>query len=123
MADGESATDAMRSVDHERAAAAFIGRIRETFDDVIVSIILFGSTVRGEAEGLSSDVDVMVVLDNDAPFDRTADALRDVAYDVMLEYGPVVELHVVEESAYERSLAEEQPFVRNVVREGIAYGG
>ncbi|ESS05762.1 MAG: hypothetical protein A07HB70_02243 [uncultured archaeon A07HB70] len=38
----------------------------------------------------------------------------------MLEYGPVVELHVLAESAFERTKGE-NPLVRRAVSEGRSY--
>jgi hypothetical protein len=39
----------------------------------------------------------------------------------MLEYGPVVELHVLSESAFERA-RDTNAFVRRAVSEGRSYG-
>lgn len=83
-------------------------------------LYLFGSTARGEAAGLASDVDVLVVLEDDMD-GETADALRSIAYDVMLEYGPVVELHVLSETEFEHAQTRGSPFIENVIHEGRAY--
>ena len=95
--------------------------MRSEHGDETVEPSVFGSTVRGEVRGLASDVDVLVVLDEDADYDATADALRDVAYDVMLEYGPVVELHILAESTFTRHQRDGNPFVRRVIAEGRSY--
>lgn len=54
--------------------------------------------------------------------DRAAvdDALYDPADDVMLECGPVVELHVLTESTPEGA-RDEDPFVRRAVSESRSY--
>ncbi len=57
---------------------------------------------------------------DDADHGAVDDALHDLAYDVMLAYGPVVELHVLTESAFE-AVRNENPFVRRAVSEGRSY--
>lgn len=105
---------------HSAAARAFVDRVRSRFSDEIAELYVFGSTARGEPRGLASDVDVLVVLDT-ADDEAITDTLRDVAYDVMLEYGPVVELHVLSKREFEASRDQGNPFIRNVVREGRSY--
>lgn len=43
-----------------------------------------------------------VVLDDDTDRDGTADSLRDIALDVIIEYSPAVELHILSETTFER---------------------
>ena len=105
---------------HETAAEAFASRANERFDDALTELYVFGSTARGETRGLASDVDVLVVLVDDTDHATVDDALHDLAYDVMLAYGPVVELHVLTESAFEGA-RDENPFVRRAVSEGRSY--
>jgi predicted nucleotidyltransferase len=105
---------------HETAAEAFASRAHEQFENALTNLYVFGSTVRGEARGLSSDVDVLVILADGTDHTAVDDALHDLAYDVMLEYGPVVELHVLTESAFEGA-REANPFVRRAVSEGRSY--
>ena len=104
---------------HAAAAAAFARRVRDREDLELASLILFGSTARGDASGLSSDVDFLAVVPDDADRPAIEDELRDVAYGVMLEFGPVVEVHVLSRSTFERR--RDHPFVRRAVREGETY--
>lgn len=106
---------------HADAAEAFVGRALARFDQEIEGLYVFGSTVRGDATGLDSDVDVLVVLADDVKQASVAETLRDVAYDVMLEYGPVVELHVMSAAEFRDSRSRSNPFVKTVVREGRSY--
>ena len=46
-----------------------------------------------------------------------AETLRDIALDVMIEYDPIVELHILSESTFTRYQQERNPFIRNVVTE------
>jgi hypothetical protein len=39
----------------------------------------------------------------------------------MLEFGPVVEVHVLSNSQFERYRDADHPFVRSVLREGRSY--
>lgn len=100
---------------HEEAAESFARRARDAVGDDVRELVLFGSTVRGEARGVDSDVDVFVVLE-DGTRERE---LRDIAYDLSLEYGVVMSLHVqVADRFAER---KDHPFVKNVLEEGRSY--
>lgn len=107
---------------HSRAAESFVSRVKSRYDEKIDSLFVFGSTARGDATDLASDVDVLVVLAADASESAVSEGLRDVAYDVMLEHGPVVELHVLSRSEFEELRDRGNPFVRNAVSGGKAYG-
>ncbi|WP_158057957.1 nucleotidyltransferase domain-containing protein [Halorussus halophilus] len=119
----EAAHESLPADAHTDAAAAFVDRARSRHGDEITELYVFGSTVHGDAHGRSSDVDVLVVLGDDTKTDREtiADSLRDIALDVMIEYGPVVELHILSEATFERYQREGNPFIRNVVTEGRSY--
>lgn len=108
------------SVSHGAAAEEYVRRVREVDVSGVETMYLFGSTARAEASGLDSDVDFLVVLSDDVDCATVTDRLRDIVYDVMLEYGPVVEVHTLARSAFERR--RDHPFVRRVVDEGRAYG-
>lgn len=117
----ETAPEPLSAEAHSDAAEAFVDRARSQHGDEIVELYVFGSTVRGEANGRSSDVDILIVLPDSPDRDALADSLRDIAYDVMLEYGPLVELHMLDEPTFKRYQREGNPFVRNVLREGRSY--
>lgn len=101
---------------HASAATAFVRRVTERTVPGLESLVLFGSTARDEASGLESDVDFLAVVADDVDRSTVEDELRDVAYDVMLDYGPVVEVHVLSRSTFEQRRTH--PFVRRVMREG-----
>lgn len=104
---------------HTAAATAFVRAVESLDIRGLESLFLFGSTARGEAAGLDSDVDFLAVIADDANKQAVEDQLRDAAYDVMLEYGPVVEVHVLTRSTFERRRSH--PFVKRAVREGEVY--
>lgn len=122
MSDREITSTISSEDAHTAAAEAFVDRAHSRFESEIAKLYVFGSTIHGETHGLASDVDVLVVLNNTTDQETTSEGLRDLAYDVMLEYGPVVELHFLSESEFERSRNQANPFVRNVIQEGRLYG-
>ena len=107
---------------HAKAAEAFVEAVQERSVPGIANLFLFGSTARGEATGLSSDVDFLAVIADDADRDAVVEALEDLAYDAMLEHGPVVEVHVLTRSEFERRRERGDPLVRRVLHEGRSYG-
>ena len=118
---GKAARKPLSADAHADAAAAFSELAHSKHDTDIIELYVFGSTARGEARGRSSDVDVLVVVKEN---DRGAleESLRDIALDVMIEYGPAIELHILSEAAFERHQREQNPFIQNVLSEGESYG-
>jgi predicted nucleotidyltransferase len=110
----EDDTDAERTI-HEQAFEEFASRAMEAHGDQIEEIILFGSTARGETRGIDSDVDVFVVVETM----EIRDALGEIAYDVMHEYGVVVAEVVKLKELVEDN--PDHPFLKNVRSEGRAY--
>jgi predicted nucleotidyltransferase len=88
------------------------------FSDDIDELYVFGSTVQGDADGLASDVDLLFVLDDDVDRAAMAEELRDIALDVMIGYGPVVELHALSSATFTRYRREGNPFIRNGLSQG-----
>lgn len=113
----ETANESL-SADAPTAAEAFVDRTRSQHGDELAELYVFSST-RGEAHGLTS-VDVLIVLD-DTDRDATAEALRDIAIDVMIEHGPVVELHMLSESTFNQYQRDGYSFIRNIITEGRSY--
>lgn len=120
MSDPDALSEGAPDGAHSSAAAAFAGRV-ERRDVPVEELLLFGSTARGEASGLASDVDFLAIVADDADREDVVDRLRAIAYDVMLEYGPVVEVHVLARSEFERRREQEHPFVLRVLRDGRSY--
>lgn len=100
-----------RSV-HERAAEAFADAVHERHGDGIESILLYGSVARGEARGAASDVDLLVVLEDDSDRPEFENQIRDLAYDIELDYGVVLSLIVTTHSEFERESG--RPFFQRV---------
>lgn len=109
-----------RASPHQRAAEAFARQVREQFGDVVKEVLLYGSVARGEQRGVDSDVDLLIVHQDEVE-DEFEEQIRDLAYDVELDHGLVLSLIVLSATEYERRT--ERPFFRHVRRDAeILYG-
>jgi predicted nucleotidyltransferase len=100
------------------AARRFIGRLAG--DERIVGAFLFGSRARN-AFRLDSDADIAVLL-RGAHGRRTDEAMRfaDIAFDVMLETGVLVEALPLWEDEWADPASFSNPaLIENIRREGI----
>lgn len=103
--------------DRERQAlAAFVDRIRQRFDGLILSALLFGSRARGEASA-DSDVDVLVVIDKEDY--RVRKEIRYLAAEVWLEYGLFLSTRVWSQSHWRKLQKMQTLLYRNIERDGI----
>lgn len=98
--------------ERRRAAETFADRARAELGDDIEAIRLFGSVADGEATD-DSDVDIFVVLQTP----ERASRLRDLAYDVELEFAVPVSLTI------ESTLDGDHPFVTRVRETGVPLDG
>ena len=84
----------------------------EKYRNSIDNIILFGSVARGEAKE-DSDIDILVIWNgNEAEGWR---AMTGLAFDVLLDAGEYISIKVLGKE----DLKVENPFVKNVMAEGI----
>ena len=103
--------------DRERQAlAAFVDRIRQRFDGLILSAVLFGSRARGEASA-DSDVDVLVVIDKEDH--RVRKEIRYLAAEVWLEYGLFLSTRIWSRSHWHKLQEMQTLLYRNIQRDGI----
>ncbi|SFR93392.1 MarR family protein [Halomicrobium zhouii] len=103
---------------HGRAADAFVEAVENELDERIEAVYVFGSVARG-AETEQSDVDVLAVVADDADFGAVDDRLLDIAYDVQLDHGVVVEVHTLRGEEFRERRDRGEPFARTVVEEGV----
>ena len=90
----------------------FVRRGLEKYRNSIDNIILFGSVARGEAKE-DSDIDILVIWNgNEAEGWR---AMTGLAFDVLLDAGEYISIKVLGKE----DLKVENPFVKNVMAEGI----
>lgn len=105
-----------RRVVVEAALRAYIERVTQLHFNEVVFIILFGSQARGDSEA-ESDIDVLVVVENDSSALR--EALADLAWQVQLEYGVVISDIIRSIEQFDRMRAKRFPFYQSLEREGI----
>lgn len=99
------------------AADAFATRAQETHGESIRHLVVFGDAVRGDDRGVHTDVEVLLVLEDD---DVMAESeLERLAETIGLEHGVVFSVHVLPAGRFEAS--EEHPFIRTAFEEGRAY--
>ena len=106
---------------HRAAASAFVQRARDRLDDAIDACYVFGSVARG-TETAASDVDVLVVIADEADVRAVDDQLLDIAFEVQLEHDVPIEVHSLRASEFARRRERGEPFVRRVVTEGVRGG-
>ena len=97
---------------YQRAVDDFLKRVLEQYRNRIEGLILFGSVARGEAKE-DSDIDILVIWrGNESEGWR---AMTGLAFDVLLDEGVYISVKVISEG----DLKGENPFIKNVMREGI----
>lgn len=104
--------------DNERQALdTLVQRLYARHGDHIQSVVLFGSKARGDA-GPDSDIDVLVVLNNDDPDLRTS--VRRLAARVSLEYDLLISVRATGRSHWEKLSRYHFPLYKAIQAEGIS---
>ncbi len=104
---------------YRRAIDEFVNKARERYGGRIESIILFGSVVRGEAEG-DSDIDILVVW-RGSKIDGW-DALEELAVDILLKYGEYISIKMLYPEEYAGLSKMGSSFIKNIEEEGVVLG-
>ena len=97
---------------YQKAVDEFLRRVLDRYGTRIESIILFGSVARGEAKD-DSDIDILVIWKGDEA--KGWRAMTGLAFDVLLDEEEYISVKVIGVE----DLKGENPFIRNVMREGI----
>lgn len=121
MSDWETANTASSADTPIAAARAFVNRARSRLGNENTKLYVFGSPIRNETRVFASDGGNLVIFDNTAVHKVTAEILRDLAYETMLEFAPVVELHILPERKFEYPQNRSNHLFQTVVHEGHIY--
>jgi predicted nucleotidyltransferase len=97
---------------YRKAVDEFVERVLDKYSDRIDSIILFGSVARGEAKE-ESDIDILGIWKGDEA--EGWRAMTGLAFDVLLDEEEYISVKVLGLE----DLKAENPFIKNVMREGI----
>ena len=97
---------------YRKAVDEFVEKVLDKYSDRIDSIILFGSVARGEAKE-ESDIDILVIWKGDEA--EGWRAMTGLAFDVLLDEEEYISVKVLGLE----DLKAENPFIKNVMREGI----
>ena len=80
-----------------KAIYQYVSGLRHRYADSIITVVLFGSTARGES-GKESDVGILIVTSEKNP--RTKDAISMAAYDIMLKNNVVLSPLVMDAATF-----------------------
>ena len=100
----------------QRALKEFRMTLEELLADNLLEVKLFGSKARGDARK-DSDVDVLVIISSGDW--RTCDVVYGVATDILLGTEVCISPKVINKKEYNRLCNSGNPFIKNVIREGI----
>lgn len=100
----------------QTAVAEYVTRIQQNFPDRILTVMLFGSKARGDAEA-ESDIDLLVLVDVETNQFRST--LWRIAADVSLDYNVVVSPRVYGQARWQEMERMRLPLYRAIVTDGI----
>jgi len=98
------------------AARIFAQKVHALASDAVIK--LFGSAARGQRRELS-DIDIYVELPDDADSPELRERISDIAWEVGLEHGQVIQQVTYGKGEVWDSPLRASPFIKAVMREGI----
>jgi predicted nucleotidyltransferase len=99
------------------ALKKFKEAVTKALGNELVELTLFGSKARGDARE-DSDIDVLVIT-NSGNW-RLRDVVYGIVTDILLDDDVIVSPRVIGKEDYKRLYEKGYPFVKNVIRDGIA---
>ena len=100
----------------QAAVQGYVAGIRERFPENVLSVTLFGSKARGDADA-ESDIDLLVLVDEESKSFRS-DLWR-IASDISMEYNVVLSVRVYAQTRWAESRRMRLPLYRAIVADGI----
>ena len=105
------------ALNERTAVKKYIGLIRDRFPDRVISVTLFGSKARGDADA-ESDIDLLVLLDTRDSASRSE--LWRIASDISLEHNVVLSVRVFARKRWHDTRRTHPPLYRAIEADGIA---
>ena len=99
------------------AAAAFASRAETAHGESVRQLVAFGDAVHGDDRGVHTEVEVLLVLEDDDP--ETERDLEALAETVGLEHGVVISVYVLPADRVDANA--DHPFIRTALEEGRSY--
>lgn len=110
-----------RKMIREDVLMLFVQSVKRILKDSLSKLIVYGSYARGDYKN-NSDIDVMILTSlSKEKIEQVENAIFDLAFDLELETGIVVN-PVIENEAHYRYWLGALPFYNNVEKEGIVIG-
>jgi predicted nucleotidyltransferase len=100
----------------QEAIEEYLSRIHDEFPGRVLSVLLFGSKARGDAED-ESDIDLLAVVDTEDPSFRSA--LWRIASDVSLAHNLVLSVRVYGQPRWREASRLRLPLYRAIVADGV----
>jgi predicted nucleotidyltransferase len=98
--------------------AAMIKELRKTLPNKgIVSIIMFGSVVRGESKH-GSDLDVMILLEDSLDVKRITAGIQDKGREFLAKFGMMFSPYVISHHDFISRFDKKDKLIQNVIKEG-----
>jgi len=104
------------TVDEQAAIAEFTTLVQDQFPGRILSLTLFGSKARGDADA-ESDIDLLLLVDEESNPLRSE--LWRIASDISLEHNVVLSVRVYAQTRWAASRRMRLPLYRAIVADGI----
>jgi predicted nucleotidyltransferase len=99
------------------ALKKFKEAVTKALGNELVELTLFGSKARGDARE-DSDIDVLVIT-NSGNW-RLRDVVYGIVTDILLDDDVIVSPKVIGKEDYRRLYEKGYPFIKNVIKDGIA---
>ncbi len=95
----------------------FRTEVRNLLQDPSIEVKLFGSKSRGQ-DREDSDLDVLVIISSEDW--HQSDKVYDMVTELLLESGVCISPKIISKRQFEELIREDAPFIRNVIRDGVA---
>jgi len=99
----------------KKAVGELIEKLKKTYGDNLVKVILYGSKARGDSTE-DSDIDIMVVLSDYVDIKKERFKIYDIVWSVCYVYDLLISVIIKNKSDYEKF---DTGLLKNIKNEGI----